>query len=273
MFATNFTTSGNQRNIVSETQKNYRKANITLTKTRIAGFILKFTEPNFLQSTKSNVFHFTNINYFRKMESEEKRGVKDPHEIMQVHALNPETDKVRLTFKGRPGSTEIDQPHGTFTLNYGMTNHLSICSFVFLNIQTDFIKNSKNEFRIKSSVITDLIDQFGNRPAILWGGGDFKKLTSNLNVKENTILEVYSGLVNYYSGSNFSLFDKKITPKNIFKIAFKKEEYFKSQREFRLVAYTEKENFDFDLKSTVTAENDSLKVSNSRELADFYAKL
>ncbi|WP_462400123.1 hypothetical protein [Lacticaseibacillus pantheris] len=239
--------------------------------TTLKGFIIKFSSPEHINTDAQGKFHFTNVNYFRHLEKNEKLGIKDPNEVFQVYKLDPITDRLTIRL---PGSRTmvIDNPRGTLTQTFSLTNNVSICSFVHLDIEKDFERTEKNEFVIRPSVIGELDHEFKNRPGIIWGCGDFNDITTNAVIPKDEVHGVYSGLVKYYSNSNTNISKlKNITAQQLLSMSLQKENYFQNQREFRLVALCNYPDCDFNISQTVTNTEKPIRFKDATQLYRFFA--
>lgn len=217
------------------------------------GLLLKFTEPRFIESTRKGVFHFTNLKRIKELE-DDGSGIGDPHEGKTIiHANEKTTLYARAHDDYDSDPIQIPITSGTLEIEHTATDNVSICSFAFLSVDTDFDFISETKcYRIKPKIINDLKNICNGRPAIVLS------LTSLYLFWKKPVIEKYP-LVDSFAKGKITYTDdrhlpiKKLTKEcplevnDILEIAFKKDKAFSNQHEFRLALYLNEPNRDIDM--------------------------
>lgn len=204
------------------------------------GILLKFTRSEFINSTLHGQYFLKNIKYFQKLEQGEKIGIKDPMEGKYVESLNSKDHIVFLRTVGS-GKPLFRVPNEilkgmSLSVTPKKLENVAIASFVFLEFDKDFYINPETkEYIIKSSVINELKVEFKERPAVVIPAGEFEDQFRQYDFSNPKFLSVATGKVNYYKNTNFKLDQIKGTMGEIKDICFMKDNFFKSQREYRIV--------------------------------------
>ena len=197
-------------------------------------FLVKFVEPQFVETTMDGNFYFARNKYFIELEEqEENKGIADKHEgswsrlLQKSDQIMLETDDERIVLPVTPNVIHT---------KYEVTEQIPICCFVFLSVKKDFeIVPNTNKLKLKPEVETELRKQFIGRHLILisdmWKALErFEKSAEVMN------FHLTNGLVEYFDEETeshpLSEDEYEINP---IAALFYKSKFFEHQKEFRLV--------------------------------------
>jgi len=237
------------------------------------GFIVKFSDNTHIKDVaKGNIF-CENIKYFRNLEDNERPGVKDQDEISSVLSLTPDNSKFFISDShSNPHIIESKKFIGKLSLKYTPSNNIAISSFVFLDTYKDFKNIGNNIYKLKDNTISELCNQFKNRPCSIIPLENFYKLIKKnlISSKENYHFKQFDfKRVNYYKAHNETSFKSTKSEEDVLNSAFYKSEYFKEQREFRLAIMTDSID-NLYLKNKSNFQFPHIELSSPTLLKNFY---
>lgn len=196
--------------------------------------LVKFVDPQFVETTMDGNFYFARNEYFIKLEEqEENKGIADKHEGSWSRALD---DNHRMFFEVDGKMIPIPFKTAVFRNRYDGLGKLPICCFVYLSLKKDFeVVPNTNKIKLKPEIEQSLRKQFLGRHLIL-----IRDITVALERFDKSIEKMN----NTFSRKLVQYYDEKTSPHplskedyeaNPIEALFYKSRFFEHQKEFRIV--------------------------------------
>ncbi|MET3658597.1 hypothetical protein [Sporosarcina psychrophila] len=196
--------------------------------------LVKFVDPQFIETTLNGNFYFARNKYFIELEEkEEDIGIADKNEggwsflPQKSDQIILETDDERIVLPINPNVIHT---------RYDVTEQIPICCFVYLSVKKDFeIVPNTNKLKLKPEVETELRKQFIGRHLILisdmWKALErFEKSAEVMN------FHLARGMVEYFDEQNDPHpLSREEYEKNPIAALFYKSKFFEHQKEYRFI--------------------------------------
>ncbi|QIZ41378.1 hypothetical protein BHV55_06710 [Bacillus sp. RZ2MS9] len=196
--------------------------------------LIKFFRPEHVQTFLDGNLYFCNTGYFIDLESEHgDKGIGDKHEGSFFRHFDPATQEIRI---GLPGGQmhKIDVTRAFFTERYEAARQFQLTCFTGIVEEEDMEQVDENTKKIKDEVIAHLEKEFPGRvPVLIANENEFFDRLDNV-LKEKDIHACH-GFVNYFDEHAESPLKEEVYQKDITRAFFYKRNFFKPQKEYRVI--------------------------------------
>ncbi|WP_448163221.1 hypothetical protein [Bacillus mobilis] len=196
--------------------------------------LIKFFRPEHVQQFLDGMLYFKNAGYF--IDEEEKRGNKgigDKHEGSFFSPFNPQTHEIYISIGDGEEKHKLNITRGFSTSRYENVRQLQLTCFTAITLD-DMENINVSEQKIKDELIEELKKDFEGRVPVLISDENtfFDKVKDAF---ETADIGAKRGFVNYFDGYKGYPLTEEEYENDITKAFFYKKDYFKSQREYRII--------------------------------------
>ncbi|MGG0278337.1 hypothetical protein ABEY37_01015 [Bacillus pacificus] len=195
--------------------------------------LIKFFRPEHVEMFLKGNLYFKNTGYFIDLESEHgEKGIGDKYEGSLFRHFDPNTHELHLNF-GDGKKVKMNVTRAFFTERYEAARQFQLTCFT--NIMEEDMENvDEGKQKIKKELIEELKKEFPGRvPVLVTDEIEF------LNRVDKTLLEksitALVGNVNYFDEYEVTPLEEVKYEEDISNAFLYKRDYFKSQREYRIV--------------------------------------
>ncbi|WP_018391823.1 hypothetical protein [Bacillus sp. 37MA] len=214
--------------------------------------LIKFVEPQYEEDFLNGNIYMKKSSYFVDLENKGlDKGIGDKYEGAYLRKLDPKMKNVIMV--GPNGEMlKIDMDKSYLAESYGFSKHIPLSCFVMLSAD-DFIFNNQGEGTLKEEVFKELSKDFNGRKAIIISKVNefLKQIETELDATGQSI---HFGAVQYFNEYDPNPLDKAVYEEEPIMAFMYKRDYFKYQREFRLV-----------LGAPIDAESKTLSIGDIRD--------
>ncbi|MGY0692491.1 hypothetical protein ACW2QC_06815 [Virgibacillus sp. FSP13] len=196
--------------------------------------LIKFFRPEHVKDFMKGKLFFKNTGYFIDLENEQgEKGIGDKYEGAMFRSFNPSREDIYLKLpNGKRIKLNVERAY--FTERYEAARQFQLTCFTGFTYEDFMIDESENTIKLKEKLIEELKGEFPNRVPILITDEEafFSRVSQRLSDKDIASLHGYVKYFNEYSGFplKHEIYEEDIT--NAF---FYKREFFKSQKEYRII--------------------------------------
>ncbi|MCC2507562.1 hypothetical protein [Bacillus cereus] len=196
--------------------------------------LFKFFRPEHVQMFLDGNLYFKNTGYFIDLESElGDKGIGDKHEGAFFRAFNPETDEMYIMLENGE-KIKMNFKHGYAAERYEVSRQFQLTCFTGMFIDEDMEEVGENQLKIKQEVINELKKEFPDRVPILILNEEelFNRIDTIFSEKE---IRALHGYVTYFDEHKEPPLKEEDYRKDITQAFFYKRNFFKSQKEYRII--------------------------------------
>ncbi|MFE6136583.1 hypothetical protein CN467_02980 [Bacillus cereus] len=196
--------------------------------------LIKFFEPEHAQMFLDGNLYFKNTGYFIDLEKKHgNKGIGDKHEGSFFRHFDPATQEIRIGIEGGQ-MHKMNVKKAFFTERYVETRQFQLTCFTGIAEEEDMEQVDENTKKIKDEIIARLIKEFPGRiPVLITDEKAFFDRLDNALKEKN--IHACHGRVKYFDEHVESPLKEEDYRKDITQAFFYKKNFFKSQKEYRII--------------------------------------
>jgi hypothetical protein len=195
--------------------------------------LVKFFRPEHVESFLAGDLYFKNAGYFIDLEARDgDKGIGDRYEGSFFRHFDPGSQEIYIVLQdGTKVQMQVNRAY--FTERYEAARKFQLTCFTGFPLE-DMVNVSESELKIKEELLEELKKEFPGRVPVLISDED-----EFFNRVENSFKELgigaLHGYVKYFDEYAISPLEEVEYEKDIAKAFLNKRDYFKAQREYRII--------------------------------------